>query len=94
MVKNYMETLKTVVCQFCGGWGHIPKKCPTLKSIEKTAKTSPGLNIAWGRYKSDKKLEGIDDAVEAKICGKKRQRVDAVEKMGDLDSEIDILEGT
>ena len=63
----------------CGGWGHYAPKCPTFKDLEKYAKSTPALHIAWGKYKALHKLEDVDEVTKAKLAGKKRKSRESIE---------------
>ncbi len=52
-VKGMIKAKEEVLCGFCKGWGHIPKQCSTLRSMNKATRDTPSLRAAWGNMKSN-----------------------------------------
>lgn len=51
-VRGMIKAKEEILCNLCKGWGHQPKACATLKSMNKATKDTPSLRAAWGSIKS------------------------------------------
>jgi len=76
-MTNYVVVLQEVTCAFCGGWGHMLKKCSTKKALDKFAANCKELKVSWGGMKSNFVEAQIKKAmVKGTVGRRKGKRVD------------------
>ena len=67
MILNLKRRL---VCEICGGMGHLMRKCATRRDLDRTFK-GLGLKTQWGELKS----QIIKDSIEVNIFSKQEKKI-------------------
>ena len=80
LVKQTITRLETIICPFCGGWGHNLKQCGTYATLKKQGDVIPGFKAAWGKMKSSY-LTSKFEAVVPNSLSRKRGRKEAMKSI-------------
>lgn len=73
-VAGMLNSLKSISCLFCNGWGHRAKKCQSLRNMNKMVEPAPVLRAVWGKEKAKYIGKTIDLSVKKGLLGRKRLR--------------------
>ena len=65
MLESTLERIQETVCSVCGGRGHGPELCGTVRKIEQETQGVPGLESLVRILQ-----EAIEDSNRAKMAGK------------------------